>query len=104
MYYNSGKRENTELYQQEALDLGMLSPSRWSVYQEFSYDITPLLRGSLFGIFNPDDESYVIVPSASYSVITNLDLYVIALLFNGDSLTQYGDYGSSFYVRVKYSF
>ncbi len=104
MYYNTGKRTNTGLYQQEAMDLGMLSPARWSLYQEFSYDITPLLRGSLFGIFNPDDESYVIVPSASYSVITNLDLYVIALLFNGRSLTQYGDYGSTFYVRVKYSF
>ena len=104
MYYNAGKTENTGLYQQEALDLGMLSASRWSLYQEFSYDITPLLRGSLFGIFNPDDKSYVIVPSATYSVITNLDLYVIALLFNGDKLTQYGDYGSSFYVRVKYSF
>ncbi len=104
MYYNAGKTEYTGLYQQEALDLGMLSPSRWSIYQEFSYDITPLLRGSLFGIFNPDDKSYVIVPSASYSVITNLDLYVIALLFNGDTLTQYGDYGSSLYVRVKYSF
>ncbi len=104
MYYNTGKTVNAGLYQQEALDLGLLSPARWSVYQEFSYNITPLLRGSLFGIFNPDDRSYVIVPSASYSVITNLDLYVIALLFNGDTLTQYGDYGSSFYARVKYSF
>ncbi len=104
LYYNSGKTENAGLYQQEALDLGMLSPSRWSIYQEFSYDITPLLRGSLFGIYNPDDRSYVIVPSASYSVITNLDLYLIALLFNGDTLTQYGDYGSSLYARIKYSF
>jgi hypothetical protein len=104
LYYNNGKTSNTGLYQQEALELGMLSASRWSVYQEFSYDITPLLRGSLFGIFNPDDHSYVIVPSASYSIITNLDLYLIALLFNGDSLTQYGDYGSSLYARIKYSF
>ncbi len=104
MYYNNGKQKNTGLYQQEALELGMLTPARWSVYQEFSYDITPLLRGSLFGIFNPDDKSYVIVPSLSYSVITNLDLYLITLLFNGDTLTQYGDYGSTLYVRVKYSF
>lgn len=104
LFYNNGKTSNTGLYQQEALDLGMLSASRWSVYQEFSYDITPLLRGSLFGIFNPDDRSYVIVPSASYSIITNLDLYLIALLFDGDSLTQYGDYGSSLYARIKYSF
>jgi hypothetical protein len=104
LYYNIGKTENTELYQQESLDLGMLSPSRWSIYQEFSYDITPLIRGGLFGIYNPDDRSGVLVPSVSYSVITNLDLYVIALLFNGNKLTQYGDYGSSLYARIKYSF
>ncbi len=104
MYYNNGKTTNTGLYQQESLDLGMLSASRWSVYQEFSYDITPLIRGSLFGIYNPDDHSYVIVPSVSYSVITNLDLYLIALLFKGNTLTQYGEYGSSYYLRVKYSF
>ena len=104
LHYNTGKTDNAGLYQAEAQDLGMLSPSRWSIYQEFSYDITPLLRGSLFGIYNPDDHSLVIVPSASYSVITNLDLYLIALLFNGDTLTQYGDYGSSLYARIKYSF
>jgi hypothetical protein len=104
LYYNSGKNKNSGLYQQEALELGMLTPSRLSLYQEFSYDITPLIRGSLFGIFNPGDYSGVIVPSVSYSVITNLDLYAIALLFNGKSLTQYGDYGSSWFIRLKYSF
>jgi hypothetical protein len=104
LYYNVGKTKNAGLYQQETLDLGMLSPSRWSVYQEFSYNITALMRGSLFGIYNPDDNSYAIVPSISYSLITNFDIYLIALLFNGDSLTQYGDYGSSLYARVKYSF
>jgi hypothetical protein len=104
LYYNSGKTANAGLYVPEAQELGMLSPARWSVYQEFSYDITPLLRGSLFGIYNSDDQSYVVVPSASYSVITNLDLYVIALMFNGEKMTEYGDYGSTFYLRVKYSF
>lgn len=104
LYYNSGKNKNSGLYQQEALDLGMLTPARLSLYQEFSYDITPLIRGSLFGIFNPDDYSGVIVPSATYSVITNLDLYIIALFFNGKSLTQYGEYGSSWFIRLKYSF
>lgn len=104
LYYNSGKTQNAGLYQQEALDLGMLTPSRLSIYQEFSYDITPLIRGSLFGIYNPVDYSGVIVPSVSYSVITNIDLYAIMLLFNGSTLTQYGDYGNSWFIRLKYSF
>jgi hypothetical protein len=104
LYNNSGKTSNTLLFQEEALSLGMLSASRWSLYQEFSYDITPLLRGTLYGIFNPDDKSFVVVPSINYSVITNLDLYLISLFFEGDTLTQYGEYGTAFYARLKFSF
>ena len=104
LYTNNGKTSNTLLFQQEALSIGMLSAARWSIYQEFSYDLTPLLRGTLYGIFNPDDKSFVVVPSLSYSVITNLDLYTICQFFNGEPLTQYGEYGTSFYARIKYSF
>ncbi|MCH7771598.1 MAG: hypothetical protein IIA49_11385, partial [Bacteroidetes bacterium] len=104
LYNNNGKTENTFIFFEEALSLGMLSPSRWSIYQEFSYDITPLLRGSLFGIFNPDDGSYVIVPSAAYSLITNFDLLFIAQIFEGDTLTEFGEFGSSFYFRLKFSY
>lgn len=104
LYNNLGKTENTFLFQQEANELGLLTSARWSLYQEFAYDITPLFRGTLFGIFNPDDKSFVIVPSISYSIITNLDLYLISMFYEGDPLTEYGEYGTSFYARIKYSF
>lgn len=101
---NSGKTSKTLLFQEEALSLGMLSAARWSIYQEFAYEITPLLKGTIYGIFNPDDKSFVVVPSINYSVITNLDLYLISLFFEGDTLTQYGEYGTAFYARIKLSF
>ena len=82
----------------------MLSAARWSIYQEFSYDITPLIRGSLFGIFNPDDKSYVIVPFVTYSVATNWDLMIISQIFRGDTLTEFGEFGTSYYFRLKFSF
>ena len=104
LYNNIGVTKNTLLYQPAAGSLGLLTAARWSIYQEFSYDITPLLRGSIFGIYNPNDYSYVIVPSLSYSVITNLDLYLISFFFEGNPLTEYGDYGTTYYVRLKYSF
>jgi hypothetical protein len=104
LFNNNGKTSNTFLFQEEALELGMLTAARWSFYQEFAYDITPLLRGSLFAIFNPDDNSFVVVPSFSYSIITNLDFYVIGLFFEGDPLTEFGEYGTSVYLRLKYSF
>ena len=104
LYNNVGVTENTLLYQPAATSIGLLTPARWNLYQEFAYDITPLLRGSIFGIYNPNDKSYVIVPSLGYSIITNLDLYLISFLFEGEPLTQFGDYGITYYVRVKYSF
>jgi hypothetical protein len=104
LFNNIGKASQTLLFQQEANKIGLLSAARWEIYQEFSYDITPLLRGSLFGLCNPDDRSYVIVPSISYSIVTNLDLFLISMFFEGDPLTEYGAYGTSFYVRIKLSF
>ena len=104
LYNNIGVTANTLLYQPEASSLGLLTAARWSIYQEFAYDITALLRGTLFGIYNPNDKSYVIVPSLSYSLITNLDLYLVAFFFEGEPLTEYGDYGTTVYARIKFSF
>lgn len=104
LYNNNGKTSGTFLFLPEAYKLGMLTAARWSLYQEFAYDITPLFRGTLFGIFNPDDKSFVIVPSITYSVITDLDLLLLAQFFEGDPLTEYGEYNTSYFLRVKYSF
>ena len=104
LYNNIGKTANILLFQPEANKLGLLTAARWSIYQELAYDITPLLRGTLFGIFNPNDKSFVVIPSISYSIITNLDLFLICMIFEGDPLTEYGEYGTSFYARIKYSF
>jgi hypothetical protein len=104
LYNSNGKTNETGLFQKESYQLGMLSPAMWSLYQEISYDITPLLRGSIFAIVNPNDNSSVIVPSLSYSVITNLDLYLIGLLFNGKVNTEFGNFGNSIFARLKFSF
>jgi hypothetical protein len=104
LHNNVGVGNSTALFQQDALDLGLLTAAKWSVYQELAYDITPLMRGTIFGLFNPRDKSYVIVPSVTYSVITNLDLLFLGMFFNGNALTEYGDYGNTLFLRLKYSF
>jgi len=104
LFNSNGTDEFASFYRQEAIQLDMLSPARWSIFQEFAYQFTPLLRGGVFGIYNPVDKSFVIVPTISYSIITNLDLYLTGLLFGGDSLTEYGDYGSTVFARLKWSF
>ena len=115
MYNSNGKTENSFLYSLEALQVGMLSPSRWSLFQEFSYDISPLTRGSLFGILNPDDLSYIVVPSVYWSFATNWQLLGIIFIGGGGefsdfgilgqyNLTEFGYTPNAIYARLKYSF
>ncbi len=104
LYNSNGKTENAGLFQQEAAYAGMLSPAQWSIYQEFAYDLTPLTRATLFGFFNPNDHSFIIVPMLSRSVTANMDLLLIGFLPSGRHNTEFGIYGKSINLRLKYSF
>lgn len=104
LFNSNGKKKNAGLFYYQAQQIGMLSPARWSLFQEFSYDITPLIRGSVFGIFNPYDKSAVVLPSITWSAATNLDLLLIGFLTSGDRFTEFGEFGNSLFMRFKYSF
>lgn len=88
----------------ESIQRGELTSSRMNFFAEIARDLNPLLRGDLMGILNPYDGSWYLGPSLTWSVITNLDLTGLALVFGGDTLTEYGDNGEIFLARLKYSF
>ena len=104
LYNSEGVTNAATLFRANAQELGLLTPARWSLYQELSVNVSPLVHAGLFGIFNPSDRSSVIVPSATWSVATNFDLTFLALAFSGDALTEYGQLGSTLYLRGKFSF
>ena len=104
LFNSNGKTRNAGLFYQQALQAGLLSPARWSVFQEVSYDISPLVRGSMFGIYNPTDRSAVLVPQLTWSVQSNLDFTAIAFFATGKHFSEWGDYGTSVFGRVKFSF
>jgi len=104
LHNNAGVKAQTAKYLQPAVNLGMLTAARWSLYQEFAYDVHPLVRTTVFGLFNPDDKSFALVPSVSYSVITNFDLLLLMMFFEGDRLTEFGEDGSPILIRRIYSF
>ena len=81
-----------------------LSPARWSLFGEVAGDLSVLVRGSLYGIVNPIDASFVVVPSIAWSVSTNWDLLAIALIPEGASLTEYGGFSPGVFVSIKWSF
>lgn len=101
---DQGVTDNASTFLPASLSLGLLSPARWSLFQELSFDAHPLVRVSGFIIYNPNDRSSAMVPSATWSVIENVDVSFFGLIFSGKPQTEYGGYGRSFFVRGKYSF
>lgn len=104
LFNSNGKRKRAGFFQADAFEADMLSPARWSIFQEIAYDIHPLIRANLFGMLNPDDRSSVIMPSITWSVVTNLDLLLIGYYTFGAPATEWGHWGNAVFVRVKYSF
>ncbi len=81
-----------ELSAEELISAKNLTPARFSLFGEVSYQVAPLLITSLSTIFNPDDLSYYISPSIRYSLLTDIDLTLLAQVFGGDGGTEFGGY------------
>jgi hypothetical protein len=83
---------------------GDLSPSKLSLFGEVARDISPLVRIDLSGIINPYDRSWYFGPSMDWSATADLDVALVALIFGGDSMTEFGNDGKIFLSRIQYSF
>lgn len=78
--------------------------AKHSILAELAYPVTPLIRADLSAIFNPNDKSGFFGPSFDFSLTNNVSLFMIAQVFWGDHRTEFGDYGSLFYFRLKWNF
>jgi hypothetical protein len=78
--------------------------AKHSIYADVGYPFTPLFRADLACIFNPNDKSGFVGPSVDISLTNNVSLLMIGQLFWGEDMTEFGDYGSLFYLRLKWDF
>lgn len=99
-----GTTENAASRRLDIIYTGELTPARQSIFQQFAYQITPLLRGDFFIIFNPNDKSWLAAPSLFYSIATNWDFFLLAFPSGGDPGTEYGGFPDQYFARVEYSF
>lgn len=104
LYNDRGVISNASLAVPLMRSLQLLSPARWSLFQEVSYEIHPLVRASAFIIINPNDGSNALVASATWSAMENFDISFFGLFFSGKSQTEYGNFGTTVFVRGKYAF
>lgn len=81
-----------------------LSPAKYSLFGEIAYQLNPLVRLDFSGIINPSDKSFYLGPFASFSISQTIDMLFAGQFFFGDSGTEWGDYGTFYYLRLKWSF
>lgn len=106
--YNSagklGKAGGAGNYFQNPYSAKNLSPAKYSLFGDISYQITPLIRIDLSSIFNPSDKSFYIGPFTDISLSQSVDLLLAGQFFFGDDGTEWGDYGQFYYLRIKWNF
>ncbi|MBI1341480.1 MAG: hypothetical protein GC171_00960 [Terrimonas sp.] len=81
-----------------------LSPARHSIFTEIAYNFTPLIRGDLSGIINPNDGSFFIGPFMTFSLSNTVEFLTGGQLFFGKASSLYGNFGKLFFIRLKWSF
>lgn len=81
-----------------------LTFTEWSLFNEASYQISPLVKAGLYTIYNPTDASVFLGPNAEVSISDNVYLLFMGQFFWGASASVYGDLGYFNYLRLKWSF
>ena len=78
--------------------------AKWALFSQVSFPLSPLINVDFSGIINPGDKSSYIGPSFNISIAENFDLMIISQIFMGSKGSEYGDYGSMFFIRLRWSF
>ncbi|MGD8628060.1 MAG: hypothetical protein PVH52_03175 [bacterium] len=104
LYNGMGTTGDAGLRRLETLITAELTPARYSIFQEVAYDITPLLRGRVFGILNPSDRSWVSMLGLTYSFATDWELLLFALPAGGRAGTEFGDLPGQAGLRIRFYF
>lgn len=81
-----------------------LSPSKFSIFISTQYPINPLLNSSMAIIINPTDGSFLINPTLDISLTENVYTLISGQFFIGENLTEWGNYGQFYYLRLKWNF
>jgi len=81
-----------------------LSLAKHSFFTQIQYPITPLLNASLATIINPNDGSLFLSPNTEFSLNEDIYLLLAGQFFIGNDLTEWGDFGQFYYLRIKWNY
>ncbi len=107
LYNSAGATENIRwngsLFSNE-YNAKNLSPSKYSLFGEISYPLTPLVKIDFSSIYNPLDNSFYLSPNVNFSLSDNAELLLLGQFFVGKNNTEWGNFGSFYYAQFKWSF
>ena len=78
--------------------------AKYSLFGQISFPVTPLIKADISGIFNPGDKSGYLGPTIDFSLTENISFNLTSQLFLGSTASEFGDYGSMFFGRLKCTF
>lgn len=79
-------------------------PFKWSLFAQVSYPFTPIFNGSMAVIYSPASNSFIALPTITYSVADNWEVSIIGQSFFADMAGKYQTLGNSLYLRLKWNF
>ena len=96
---------------EEELALGLLCGAQNNLVRSkdylgstLGYEFDALLYGAMAGIISADDGSFYLAPTLSYSLDDDMTLALGAMLYAGESGSEFGDLGQTYYLNFKVTF
>lgn len=81
-----------------------LMPFKHSFFAQVSKSFNPLLNGSIAGIFSPERNTLILLPSIALSISDDWDIALIAQSFFADVDGVYRSIGNGIYLRLRWSY
>jgi hypothetical protein len=79
-------------------------PAKYSALLSVSKPITPLINGSLVGIYSPGMNLLFLMPSVSVAVANNWEFSVFGQTSMLDNGKVFRNYGTAVFARLKWGF
>jgi hypothetical protein len=104
--YNGGHKKSNDqniIMMTEPMRADNIFFSKYALTSSVMYPVSPILSTSLAGSYMPDMNAFYLSPNLTYSVVTNLDISILAQYFH---ISQHKNTVESlaFYMQLKYSF
>ncbi len=88
-----------------AIDTRNLSPFRWSIFFQSSFQIHPLVNGGIATIYFPGDRNALFInPTIDYSIKENLDASLVLQWYYDKINEDYSALARLLFIRVKWNF